>query len=422
MMLSRAEILAVFLISLGARFLQSYLLVPSLDWSVLENGSELGQIAQNLAAGRGFSSPFEPGVTATAWYGPITPLIWALVFRYFGSFTAQALLVLYLLQALARAVAAIFFALTVARILEPKKGGLLVGCRPPLILFLLIAIWPESVLVTVIPWYTVWQELGTALLLFLLVTWLENPRPRKSAAVGLAAGFATLVNPLPALTLAWGMIVGLARRPSAERMHQVGLVSLAFFLIILPWLLRNYYALGILVPVRSNFGVELRQGNNPSAGLVQTPDSRHPALNSEELERYRRDGEARYVSEASHEAAEYIAQNPLLSLRRWGSRVLAFWTIDAADLSLQRDGGVFAAAYRVVQTVVPLILCLVGFLLAGRRAFASCGLLLGVALLFPIPYYLTQVAPAYTHLPRLMLFLVGLVAVTRGLSWRKERR
>src|SRR5262249_17672106 len=51
-------------------------------------GFETGRIAQALAEGRGFSSPFQEPTGPTAWLAPIYPLILALIFKGFGVYSA----------------------------------------------------------------------------------------------------------------------------------------------------------------------------------------------------------------------------------------------------------------------------------------------------------------------------------------------
>ena len=49
------------------------------------SSDEMSGIATNLAQGRGFSSPYSPGTTPTAWLCPLVPLLSALVIRCLGS-------------------------------------------------------------------------------------------------------------------------------------------------------------------------------------------------------------------------------------------------------------------------------------------------------------------------------------------------
>src|SRR5690606_39206034 len=75
----------------------------------IDHGSELGSIARNVFEGRGFSSPFEPGDTPTAWLAPLVPLIWVAVFQVFGLFTQASFFVILALQMFAGALACGFY-------------------------------------------------------------------------------------------------------------------------------------------------------------------------------------------------------------------------------------------------------------------------------------------------------------------------
>ena len=51
---------------------------------------EVGNIANSLATGHGFSSPFRADTGPTAWMTPLFPMFLAGVFRVFGSYTFHA--------------------------------------------------------------------------------------------------------------------------------------------------------------------------------------------------------------------------------------------------------------------------------------------------------------------------------------------
>ena len=61
---------------------------------------ETGSIAQALATGKGFSSPFGKNTGPTAWLTPVYPLLVAGIFRIFGIFTRASLFAVVLLNAL----------------------------------------------------------------------------------------------------------------------------------------------------------------------------------------------------------------------------------------------------------------------------------------------------------------------------------
>jgi hypothetical protein len=102
-------------------------------------------------------------------------------------------------------------------------------------------------------------------------------------------------------------------------------------LMVSPWTVRNYYALGGFIPIRSNFGLELWIGNNPEAtghthitpnpDIPDSPFSRlHPYLSPNEQTRLARLGELNYMKEKQKLTLDWIQHNPnrflILTLKR----------------------------------------------------------------------------------------------------------
>ena len=102
------------------------------------------------------------------------------------------------------------------------------------------------------------------------------------------------------------------------------LSAVVFWMTIMPWLVRNYEAMGQFVFIRDNFGNELRIGNNP---LAEGPYvlAYHPSQNDRLLAEYKQMGEIAFCAEQGRKAKQWIAENPrkfvVISLRR----VIFFW-------------------------------------------------------------------------------------------------
>src|SRR5437899_12505864 len=69
------------------------------SWPAVRSGSstfgyETGRVARAIAAGEGFSSPLNVNTGPTAWFTPVYPYLLAAVFKLFGTYTAQSLLVI----------------------------------------------------------------------------------------------------------------------------------------------------------------------------------------------------------------------------------------------------------------------------------------------------------------------------------------
>ena len=105
------------------------------------------------------------------------------------------------------------------------------------------------------------------LLLILLQALRVAERPTLLAATGLGGlfGLATLTRAmflgfLPFL-LVWAISLWGWRNPLGYRVFAVA--GLSAVLVILPWTVRNYVAMGTLVPIQSNSGAVFWAGNNP---------------------------------------------------------------------------------------------------------------------------------------------------------------
>ena len=155
--------------------------------------------------------------------------------------------------------------------------------------------------------------------------------------IGILLGLAGLLSPsiLPA-----GRLMLLAECFSrSNRPWQVIQGSLllcgAFLLCILPWGVRNYRVMGGFVPFRSNFGLEMAIGNNPSANGKTFDTSwddpgnllaqMHPFSNQTEMKRLLELGELAYMREKGQIAWLWIREHPgdfaILTCKRF----VLFW-------------------------------------------------------------------------------------------------
>lgn len=156
------------------------------------------------------------------------------------------------------------------------------------------------------------------------------PALPSSFALGLAIGLSFLVTPsllpVPLGLLAWEALRIRPRRG----VRGVALVLLGMALACVPWTLRNERALGGLVFVRSNLGLELRMGNHDGAGAnlalsARAGTERHPRTDLDEARKVRDAGELSYMRAARREATEWIRAHPLEFLRLTSLRFAQFW-------------------------------------------------------------------------------------------------
>jgi hypothetical protein len=100
-------------------------------------------------------------------------------------------------------------------------------------------------------------------------------------------------------------------------------------------MIRNYYALGGFVPVRSNFGLELAIGNNPNANgktfitYADDPESpaynMHPNSSPRERARLAQLGELAYMKEKQRLSIQWIKENPGRAAKLTLKRFRLFW-------------------------------------------------------------------------------------------------
>src|SRR5215467_15358752 len=93
----------IFLVALLARLGFAWYMERQVPRDVLAPASfaqETGSIAQSLATGKGFNSPFGKDTGPTAWLAPVYPLLVAAIFRVFGIFTRASFFAVVFLNAL----------------------------------------------------------------------------------------------------------------------------------------------------------------------------------------------------------------------------------------------------------------------------------------------------------------------------------
>ncbi|HKX27553.1 MAG TPA: hypothetical protein VJ302_07670 [Blastocatellia bacterium] len=154
---------------------------------------------------------------------------------------------------------------------------------------------------------------------------------------GLLLGAAALLSPslLPAVALLFAS-EWIFKSHHRKRIVTAGLTMMAMVMIIItPWVIRNYYALGGFIPVRSNFGLELAIGNNPQATgktfitYADDPNSpaynMHPNSSNKERARMAEIGELAYMREKQHMAVQWMKEHPGKALELTLARFRFFW-------------------------------------------------------------------------------------------------
>lgn len=365
-------------------------------------GWESGRIARALAAGEGFSSPFHGNTGPTAWVAPLYPYLIAGVFKLFGVYSRGSAWILLALNSL-------FSALTcwsMYRLADETVGRRVARW----------AGWTWALLPYAVYWAIrwVWETNFSALLLSLalLITLRIERKPRLVTWLLLGAiwGVIALANPsclsLLPFSAAW-----LAWRCGRQRRAWLGggLAAAAVCLaLVAPWTIRNYRVFGSLVPIRSNFGVELRLGNSPSAqGLWMSWF--HPSQDPREFARYRQMGELAYGRARRQEAMDFIRENPGRFAELCLRRALWFWIGTPRSSTIDPS-----SALRNSLFLLSSVLAFWGLVLVIRDRQRGAWLYALALLVYPAVYYLTFAHPRYRHPiePEMVILGLYLLATT----------
>jgi hypothetical protein len=374
------------------------------NW-LFSKSPDLVFLAQSLVSGHGLSSPFGGSTGPTAFLAPGYPGVLSLVFRVFGSYSFASGAVMMGLQT--------FFAvLTVAVIIYVSSrifgapaatlAGAFWAVSPPLI-------WLPAVL-----WETSLSILLLIGMVALALRCVDKRGARLWAVMGAYCGLAMLVN--PSLMLSLFAIVGWTFYQSRPWSYEPWMCLLIFLAVFAPWPIRNARVLHAFIPLRSNFGYEVWQGNHPGATGV-FDRTIEPLGNKQEYLDYAAKGEVRYMRDKGTLAKDYIRTHPGEFIRLSAERVARFWT-----------GAGFAVNSGVIElhAVLTSLLGLAGLAaLCKRRRVKDRGtamLFLLPLLVFPLPYYITHAEFRFRLVLDPLLTILGAYAITRVSShWRITR-
>ena len=171
-------------------------------------------------------------------------------------------------------------------------------------------------------WDTTFTPLVLACLFLLALALQDWPGWRGWILFGALYGVGALANPTMLAFLPFcGLWIWLQRyRRGLISLGGVVLASLAFFLVLSPWVVRNYEVFGRFVFLRDDFGLQIRLGNGPSAdGMIMA--YLQPNLNHLELEKFQQMGELAYADSCKRMAFDWIRSHPgrfaVISLKRF---------------------------------------------------------------------------------------------------------
>jgi 4-amino-4-deoxy-L-arabinose transferase-like glycosyltransferase len=374
-------------------------------------GWEMGRVARSIAQGHGFSSPYEGNTGPTAWEPPLYPYLMAGVFKLFGIYTQASAWVLLSINSL-------FATLTCIPIFLIAKKTL--GNR--------IALWSAwSWGLCPYVWYWsihwIWDTTFTPLVLacvFLVALELQDwPGLRGWAWFGVLNGIGALANPTILAFLPFcGLWIWRQRfKRGLASLGGVAFSAIVFFLVLSPWLIRNYEVFGRFVFIRDDFGLQFRLGNGPAADGMLMPYFQ-PNLNHLELEKFQQMGELAYGESCKRFAFDWVLAHParfaVVSMKRffyyWNGVPKATSSLAPVDF---RSSGFLATS----------VLALWGLGRMARQKRPGAWLFAGLVLTYPTVYYFVYPHARYRHPiePELIILIVFLICEATGIRRIESR-
>ncbi len=391
--LLRAQVYLAILAAFAIRLLVvifTYRSLPDADKHYEAFGWEMGWVARALASGHGFSSPYYPWSGPTAMQPPLYPFFLSLIFRIFGIYTLTSAFVTLTINSLLSAVTCIPVYFSAEYSLGP---------RPARIAAWVWAFYPFAIYFSAC---RVWEYSLTCLLFttcFCIAQRIHGTlNPLAWLGWGALFGITALSNTTTLSTLPFLLALALYRVRKRGRPWLLNgtLTLLAAVAVLTPWTVRNYRALGVLVPVRDNFWLELYIDNFGNAYLDHSsPPSAggrgYPADNPAELRKYLALGETAYLAE-KHALAMYdIHHNPrfsflaLKTLRRIVYYWTGYWSFSAAELHDQPY-----EPWSVFYVSSMTLLMMLGVRSLWRSNRIACIPYLVLIGAFPLTYYITH--------------------------------
>jgi len=365
-----------------------------------EFGWEMGRVGRSIAQGHGFSSPYERNTGPTAWEPPLYPYLIGGVFKLFGVYTQASAWVLLSINSLLATLTCIpiFY-------IAQRSFGERIAMWSAYSWALCPYMWYWSV-------HWIWDTTFTPLILtciFLVALELQGwPGLRGWVLFGALYGIGALANPTMLAFLPFcGLWVWRQRyRRGLSSVGGVALSSAVFFLVLTPWVVRNYEVFGRFVFLRDDFGLQIRLGNGPSAdGMLMA--YLQPNLDKLELEKFQQMGELAYAGSCKRIAFDWIRAHPsrfvIISLKRF----FYYWNgVPRATSSLA------PVDFRTSGFLATSVLVLWGLARALRQKRPGAWLFAGLVLTYPTVYYFVYPHARYRHPiePELLILIVFLLS------------
>ena len=363
-------------------------------------GWEMGRVGRSIALGQGFSSPYEGNTGPTAWEPPLYPYLIGGVFKVFGVYTHASAWVLLSINSL-------FATLTTIPIflIARKTFGDRVARCSAWAWALNPYVWYWSIHWI---WDTTFTPFVLAILFYLALELERWAGVRGWILFGALYAVGALANPTMLAFLPFcGLWIWWRRsRHGLPSLAGVVLASVTFFLVLSPWLIRNYEVFGRFVFLRDDFGLQFRLGNGPSADGMLMPYLQ-PNLNNLELQAFQRMGELAYSGRCKRIAFDWIRAHParfaVISLKRF----FYYWNGVPGPTSSR-----VPVDFRTSAFLATSLLAIWGLVRALRQKRPGAWLFAGLILTYPAVYYFVYPHARYRHPiePQLLILIVFLLS------------
>jgi hypothetical protein len=395
--------LGLFAVALALR------LLATLAYShrhVTTTGLELGTLADNLLAGRGFVWEFYGStVPRTSFFPPFYPAFLVLLKLAFGAAWVPAMQVV---QAAAGAAAAVATRRLAARLLVRPGLAAAAGYA--------VAFWPPLVVYSASAYSVTFEALAVPAIVLLLVDAGRSGRLRDAGRVGAAAGLLAyalpaflgvlLLAPLGfrAMGVGWRRALGLAATALA-----------AAFLVVSPWTLRNARLHHRFVPVATNIGFNYLGGQNPYSRphtnvLCGFDDIRWQVIDRRALETM---NEADFDRLLLEQGLAFARENPLLTAKRCAVRLVYYWWGSPAVRRYNPEQGL----WNLVLMTLVLPFFLVGLVRSARAAAVGFALVYAVFAWQSLFYMNFAIRGRYAMPTHPLLLLVAVAGAAAVASW-----
>jgi 4-amino-4-deoxy-L-arabinose transferase-like glycosyltransferase len=377
-----AFVLRVTVIVVG----HTYRITPRRDH--FQFGWEMGRLARSIARGDGFSSPTDLSTGPSAWAPPVYPYILAAVFKLFGVYSATSAFVILAFNS-------VFAALTCATVfgIANYMYGSAVARA---------AAWTWAIFPYLIYWpvRVVWEtSLSTFLLSLALLLTLRMGRsgsgvsPRSWIGFGTLWGLIMLTNTALVSMFPFCLLwIWYHLSPIRKPFRHTVLCVLVAFLVVSPWIVRNYAVFGKFVFVRDNLPLELHMANNEESSGLWTRNE-HPGNDASAMHEFQTLGEIPFMEKKYEQFQDFLRSHPKTFLWFTIQRTFFFWaappqltvTASGYDLSIARHTGFLLGA----------VFSFAGLWVTLRKRIKGGLLTACFLLIYPLPYYMVNPFPRY---------------------------